>query len=119
VPYPVMFWACTAEEGTKFPVNPFDRVNLGYDGLFGSRTMFYHLPPDAGPFGNGSRLLIERLTVPVLDTNIVSEGWIEGGTVVAILIGFSWIVWKLWPGLAQLLTELKGHGAGEQGKKKQ
>ena len=45
VPWPVIFWACTAESGTKMSVNPFDRVNLGYDGLFGARTMFYHLSP--------------------------------------------------------------------------
>ncbi|KAI4123681.1 MAG: hypothetical protein LQ347_006059, partial [Umbilicaria vellea] len=38
VPWPVVFWACTAEEGSKMSVNPFDRVNLGYDGLFGPKT---------------------------------------------------------------------------------
>ncbi|KAF2012773.1 PIG-X-domain-containing protein, partial [Aaosphaeria arxii CBS 175.79] len=45
LPWPVAFWACAAEDGTKFAVNPFDRVNLGYEGLFGARTKFVHLSP--------------------------------------------------------------------------
>ncbi len=91
VPWPVVFWACTAEEGTKMSVNPFDRVNLGYDGLFGARTMFYHLEPRATWNGNGS--LIETLRVPVINTERV--GSVKSGTVVVVLLGFLWICWKL------------------------
>ena len=90
VPWPVVFWACAAEEGSKMSVNPFDRVNLGYDGLFGPRTMFYHLEPDAtGSAGS----LVERLPVPVLDLD--RAGWVEQGTVAAVVMGALWVCWKL------------------------
>ena len=89
-----MFWACTAEEGTKFPVNPFDRVNLGYDGLFGARTMFYHLDPLVRDGGK----LISTLEVPVLNTEAVGSQWVESGTVVVVLLGWLWVVWKMTTG---------------------
>ena len=72
-------------------VNPFDRVNLGYDGLFGPKTMFYHLEPD-GAGASGS--LVERLAVPVLDLD--RSGLVEGGTVVVVVLGALWVCWKLW-----------------------
>ena len=76
--------------------NPFDSVNLGYDGLFGPRTMFYHLEPrPADPSG----LLVEQILVPVLDLGAKSSRWIEMGTVVTVLLGFAWVMGRLWPGL--------------------
>lgn len=72
-------------------VNPFDRVNLGYDGLFGARTMFYHLQPAAA--GNGTGGLVETLRVPVLDAR--RTGSVEAGTVGLVLVGFLWVCWKL------------------------
>ncbi|KAI9713399.1 MAG: protease B nonderepressible form, partial [Chrysothrix sp. TS-e1954] len=45
IPVPVVFWACTSASGTKFATDPFDRAHLGYEGLFGERTVFYHLRP--------------------------------------------------------------------------
>jgi hypothetical protein len=90
IPYPVVFWACTAEEGTKFPSNPFDRVNLGYDGLFGPRTVFWHVTPSPE---TGDRLMI-NLKVPVLD--IEKAGWLNLGTAAVIMLGFAWVVWKLY-----------------------
>lgn len=84
VPWPVVFWACTADEGSKFPINPFDRVNLGYDGLFGPKTMFYHLEP------SGDRL-VSTLKVPVLDLD--RSRWVEAGTALAVTVGFLWICW--------------------------
>ncbi|MCJ1476894.1 protease B nonderepressible form [Lambiella insularis] len=92
VPWPVVFWACTAEEGSKMSVNPFDRVNLGYEGLFGPRTMFYHLSPDLGRENETGRL-VERLAVPVLATE--RAAWVEAGTVVVVLAGFAWVLWTL------------------------
>lgn len=76
-------------------VNPFDRVNLGYDGLFGPRTMFYHLQPRAAGegSGNGNGSLVEVVRVPVLDTR--RAGWVEGGTVAVVLVGVLWVCWKL------------------------
>lgn len=71
-------------------VNPFDRVNLGYDGLFGPRTIFYHLQP-ALPVGSE---LVEHVEVPVLDSEHMD--WIENGTVVAVLIAVFWVMGKLW-----------------------
>ncbi|KKY20608.1 putative protein pbn1 [Diplodia seriata] len=66
LPWPTVFWTCPAEEGTKMSVNPFDRTNLGYEGLFGNRAMFYHVPP-AKDGGAGEGGLVETLKVPVLD----------------------------------------------------
>ena len=102
VPWPVVFWACTADEGTKFPVNPFDRVNLGYDGLFGPRTMFYHLDTQSQ---NGT--MVVELDVPVLDTSAVGSAWVESGTVLVVLMGFAWVLWKLWPAIKAELGGLK------------
>ena len=92
IPWPVVFWACTAEEGSKMSNNPFDRVNLGYDGLFGPKTMFYHLTPEKN-LSDGSEILLERLQVPVLDTG--KSHWVETGTVIIIGLALVWILGKL------------------------
>ena len=70
--------------------NPFDRINLGYDGLFGPRTMFYHLHPM-----NRGRPLVEELKVPVLDLDESKVKWIEYGTIFVVLLGFMWVSWML------------------------
>lgn len=88
VPYPAVFWACAAEEGTKFPNNPFDRVNLGYDGLFGPRTLFWHVDP-LPQSGN----LFLKVSVPVLDLDRSQS--ISTLTGIAVLLGFAWVTWKL------------------------
>ncbi|KAL9009003.1 MAG: hypothetical protein Q9173_005930 [Seirophora scorigena] len=90
VPWPVVFWACPAEEGTKMSANPFDRVHVGYDSLFGPRTMFYHFHPRPAIDGGG---LIEQLTVPVLELG--GTRWVESGTVGVVCLGAAWVVWKL------------------------
>ncbi|KAL4919473.1 PIG-X [Aspergillus aurantiobrunneus] len=96
VPWPVVFWACTAEDGTKMGINPFDRVNLGWEGLFGPRTMFYQLHPSPG---HEDGVLVEELDVPVLALNekggIFGSQVIELGTVAVIFLGFLWVLWKL------------------------
>jgi len=109
VPWPVVFWACTAEEGTKFPVNPFDRTQLGYDGLFGPRTMFYHLEP--APIVGTKRPLVEKITIPVLDTKSPWASAVELVTAVAILSGFCWVLMRLAPALSYQigLRRDKGH----------
>ncbi|KAI0481525.1 PIG-X [Xylaria cf. heliscus] len=89
VPWPAVFWACNAEEGTKFPNSPFDRANLGYDGLFGPRTLFWHVNPK--PEGRGS--LNHQIQVPVLDTN--KTQWVSTGTAAVVLLGFAYVVFKL------------------------
>lgn len=113
IPVPVLFWACTAEEGSKFAINPFDRINLGYEGLFGPRTMFYHLSPD----GEG----YVPLKVPVLKLGDGDGAWgadvIEIGTAAVIVLGLLWVLWMLG---RVLLKE--GYGAPKkekQEKKKQ
>ena len=94
IPYPVVFWACTADEGSKFPGNPFDRVNLGYDSLFGPRTLFYHLNPEpVTEGGGGGGVLVSHLDVPVLDLD--KSMYVEFGTAAAVLLGFGWVVWCL------------------------
>jgi hypothetical protein len=95
VPYPAVFWACTADEGSKFPINPFDRVNLGYDGLFGPRTLFYHLSPKPWEEGANARL-VSKLSVPVLDLEGAEKWYVRTGTAAVITVGFAWIVWRLW-----------------------
>ena len=87
VPYPVVFWACVADEGSKFPINPFDKVNIGYDGLFGPKTMFYHVSPE------GERL-INTISVPVLDLD--QSRYVEVGTAGVVLFGFLWVLWCLF-----------------------
>jgi hypothetical protein len=92
IPAPAIFWACNADEGTKFKVNPFDRENLGYDGLFGAKTMFYHVPPAPAMAEKENGLLL-GLDVPVLDS--ASAGWVSIVTMATVLAGFTWVVWKL------------------------
>ncbi|KAK3996011.1 protein pbn1 [Cladorrhinum sp. PSN332] len=91
VPYPAVFWACTAEEGTKFPTNPFEKVNLGYDGLFGPRTVFWHVEPK--PVAGSGRGLVNKVRVPVLD--LAKAEWVNLGTAAVVLLGFLWVVYKL------------------------
>ncbi|KAK7520933.1 PIG-X [Phyllosticta citriasiana] len=101
LPWPVVFWACPADEGTKFPTNPFDRTNLGYEGLFGPRVMFYHVPPAAAASGVAraasaamkQQQLVETVKVPVLDLDKAAH--VEWGTVLAVLAASAWLMWKL------------------------
>jgi hypothetical protein len=99
MPWPIVYWACTAEEGTKFPVNPFDRINLGFDALYGPRTMVYHLEPSQS--SEGSSRLAERLTVPVYDTDQIDSNIIEMATLIIVVSGFLWVAAKLVPGITQ------------------
>ena len=96
LPWPVVFWACPAEEGTKMSTNPFDRVSLGYEGLFGPRTMFYHLTPQTAQ-EKGS--LVENLQVPVIGGDQAAT--VEIGTVVMITLGTLWILAKLVKNVAK------------------
>ncbi|CAF9917415.1 MAG: protease B nonderepressible form [Alectoria fallacina] len=90
VAWPIVFWACPSDDGTKMNTNPFDRVNLGYDGLFGPRTMFYHLQP-----ASGGDTLLEEIQVPVLDLEGSKMKWVEFGTVATIVLGFLWVCLSL------------------------
>ncbi|KAK4961115.1 protease B nonderepressible form [Elasticomyces elasticus] len=126
IPFPAVFWACEAEEGLKMSTNPFDRVDLGYDGLFGPRTMFYHFSPSAGAgvgaaggssagvgggglgSGIGTGVLESVIRVPVLE-----PGWgvlVAWGTFGAVVGGFGWVVWGLVRGMG---------GTGKKGGKRE
>lgn len=113
VPWPVVFWACTAEEGTKMAASPFDRVNLGWEGIFGPRTMFYQVNPSKLSNSTSTQTLMEELKVPVLkiqgEWGIFGTKTIEMGTVAVILLGTLWILVKLG-----LIKVSKG-GGGEEG----
>ncbi|KAI0405722.1 PIG-X [Xylaria palmicola] len=113
VPWPAVFWACNAEEGTKFPNSPFDRANLGYDGLFGPRTLFYHVTPR--PEGSGG--LNHQIQVPVLDLN--KTQWVGVGTTAVVLIGFAYIVFKLASAYWRTGYRNPQPAAAEREKKKQ
>ena len=85
-----------ADEGSKFPINPFDRVNLGYDGLFGPKTMFYHLSPESA-WGRSEGRLVNMISVPVVDLDKIK--YVEAATAGAVLVGFLWVFWclvKVW-----------------------
>lgn len=73
-------------------INPFDRTNLGWDSLFGPRTLFYQLQPA------GDRL-VEEVDVPVLRLEGGGDYFqgkhIEFGTCVVISLGFMWVLWRL------------------------
>ena len=93
LPWPVVFWACTAEQGTLMAAaNPFDRVNLGWEGLFGPRTMFYQVSPSSE-----SSTVVETIRVPVLkvDGDATTKRIVEVGTVAVILAGTLWVLMKL------------------------
>ncbi|KIH91841.1 protein pbn1 [Sporothrix brasiliensis 5110] len=97
VPYPLVFWACEADKDVQFTTNPFDRVHVGYDGLFDETTEFWHLKPDPSLGAASSASSTDALTipirVPVLDSS--KAQWVNVGTSAAILLGFSWVLWKL------------------------
>jgi hypothetical protein len=114
VPWPLVFWACTAEDGTKFPVNPFDRTQLGYEALFGPRTMFYHLDP--APGGRSEGRLVERIAIPVLNLDASRPSTIELATIATIVLGFLWVLWKLMPAF---LGGAKSNAQADKAKKKQ
>ncbi|KAK4994040.1 protease B nonderepressible form, partial [Elasticomyces elasticus] len=103
VPWPAVFWACEADEGLRMAVNPFDRVALGFDTLFGPKTMFYHLAPSRGVGGGAARLAVEGILVPVLD--LERAGWVGVGTAAGVLVGFVWVCWCLLRGF-----DLRGWG---------
>jgi hypothetical protein len=86
-----VFWACDAGEESKLTVNPFDRVNLGYEGLFAEQTLFYHLKPEVS---GGQGELYSEVQVPVLSTRFNTE--MEIGTAVVVGLGFGWVLRKLW-----------------------
>jgi hypothetical protein len=95
VPWPHVFWVCPASESSaQFPSSPFDRMNLGYEGLFGPKTMFYHF--ESRPAINTKHGAVEALDVPVLDLDNWSTKYIEwitilfvfgGAFLVAIMLG--------------------------------
>ncbi|KAF2966866.1 hypothetical protein GQX73_g6699 [Xylaria multiplex] len=89
VPWPAVFWACNTEEGTKFVSSPFDRANLGYDGLFGPRTLFWHVTPELEGRGDFNH----QIRVPVLD--LKKTQWVSTGTAAVVLVGFAYIIFKL------------------------
>ncbi|KAK3652496.1 protease B nonderepressible form [Elasticomyces elasticus] len=122
ISFPAVFWACEAEEGLKMSTNPFDRVDIGYDGLFGPRTMFYHFSPATGGSsaggssaggpgvggggmgsGIGQGVLESVIRVPVLEP--VWGGLVAWGTFGAVVGGFGWVVWGL----------VRGMGRGKKG----
>ncbi|KAI9888856.1 MAG: protease B nonderepressible form [Vezdaea aestivalis] len=109
-PWPAVFWACRAEDGTKMATSPFDRVNIGFDTLFGPKTMFYHVSPKPETLGG---LLVERIQVPVIDLDRAE--WVDVGTTLVILLGFGITLLVLVRGF------LKGRTSSftDQGKKTQ
>jgi hypothetical protein len=117
---PIVFWACTADSGTQFTSSPFDRKNLGYDTLFGERTMFYHVNPrgavaidqgsSTGSVKGGGESLVTWISAPVLDLNRTSAGVVEWGTVAVIVLGSLWVCWAL---VRVLIRDLKGNGKGK------
>ncbi|CAK7268491.1 protease B nonderepressible form [Sporothrix epigloea] len=96
VPYPVVFWACENDKTVEFTSNPFDRVHIGYDTLFDEATEFWHVRPQpAAGLGmdKDSADLVLPIRVPVLNSS--RSQWVNVGTAAVVLLGFSWVLWKL------------------------
>ncbi|KAK4983034.1 protease B nonderepressible form [Elasticomyces elasticus] len=113
VPWPAVFWACEPDEGLRMAVNPFDRVALGFDTLFGPKTMFYHLAPSRAGAGVGDGAAgeaVEGIRVPVLD--VERAGWVGVGTAASVLVGFVWVCWCLLRGF-----DLRGWGWSGEAKR--
>ncbi|KAL9618559.1 MAG: hypothetical protein Q9160_006743 [Pyrenula sp. 1 TL-2023] len=118
VPDPIVFWACPAEEGTKFNVNPFDRVGLGWDGVFGPRTAFWQMKNVGRGRNNdegGGRALVRDIEVPVLDLDGWVARWVQLGTVLVVLGGWAWLMWLLG---RLVLGDWKKRKAEEMGERK-
>ncbi|KAF9734135.1 hypothetical protein PMIN06_008384 [Paraphaeosphaeria minitans] len=104
LPWPVVFWACDITQDPSG--NPFDRVDLGYEQSFGPGTRFMHVPPHPGGNGNasvegnenshGEGVLVSWIDVPVLDTS--KAGWVEMGTIGAVVAAFVGLCWVLFSG---------------------
>ncbi|KKZ65200.1 hypothetical protein EMCG_08960 [[Emmonsia] crescens] len=129
VPWPVVFWACAAEDeeeagGKKVGINPFDRVGLGWDGLFAPGTLFYHLHPNASTFvtnvdadANADRdrvMMVEKIQVPVLRIGGGGGGLLEDVrsiemvTLIVVIFGFLWVFESL-----RSVVKKSGLGSGD------
>ncbi|KAG6007961.1 hypothetical protein E4U21_005322 [Claviceps maximensis] len=90
IPYPVVFWACdSSATNADFANNPFDRIHVGYDGLFNGSTVFWHVKPEPA---SGDRLM-SSISVPVL--NEQAAAWVGVGTAAVVAMGFAWVSWTL------------------------
>ncbi|KAE9968352.1 hypothetical protein EG328_007624 [Venturia inaequalis] len=120
VPWPHVFWVCPASESSaQFPSSPFDRTNLGYDGLFGPKTMFYHFLSNSAV--NAKHGAVETLTVPVLNLENWSTKYVEWVTVLFVFGGALLVAGVLGRTLVRDFgTRFKVFGAksGEAEKKK-
>lgn len=111
VPYPAVFWACSAEQGPEFSQNPFDRARVGYDTLFESDTVFWHVEPRPE---HGDRL-VNTISVPVL--NEQGSALIGVGTSLVVALGFGWVLWKLYSAVAQNGYQATSEAAEEKKKR--
>ncbi|EUC38131.1 hypothetical protein COCCADRAFT_32815 [Bipolaris zeicola 26-R-13] len=108
VPWPVVFWACRAESGAQHPSNPFDRVHLGYEALFGPKTRFMTVQPKV----EGGKELVEWIDVPVLDTR--QAEWVRAGTMGVVFVAFLGLCWVLFGGGAKKASTGKKEGEGKK-----
>ncbi|KAK2744969.1 protease B nonderepressible form [Myotisia sp. PD_48] len=104
IPWPVLFYACRMEESASsksLDINPFDRGDLGWETNFPARTLYYYLNPSVEQQQQpkeGHVALVETLSVPVLNMGQDSQETrfqIQAGSVIVIVAGFLWILWKL------------------------
>lgn len=107
IPNPVLFYACPAPlHASPNTNNPFDRLHLGYDGLFTPDTIFHHILPMAGS-GQG----VLEIDVPVLDVGYASQGTVQAWTGMVVVSGFLWVCWRLFAGARK---KEKGGGEGQR-----
>ncbi|POR35156.1 Protein PBN1 [Tolypocladium paradoxum] len=112
VPYPAVFWACKSGSDVDFSTNPFDRLHLGYDGLFSPQTTFWHVNPQP----ETGRRIMSSASVPVLKEE--GAAWIGLGTTAVVGLGFAWVLWKLLS--AYTASSHRGtKGKAQEQKKKQ
>lgn len=113
IPYPVVFWACQSAEDAPFSGNPWDRTSLGYDGLFGPETVYWHAEPRPGTLGEDALFITAK--VPVLPTE--KSGWVETATAATIVVGFAWVLFSLFS--ASRASGVSGKKAATRAKKVQ
>ena len=111
IPYPAVFWACAGGaggdgdgDGGVFAKSPFDRAHLGYDGLFEQKTLFWHVDPVPEPgAGVGGDSLMNVVIVPVAD--VEQTGWVSPVTLLVIMLGFGWVLERLFGALTRYRGE--------------
>ncbi|KAK7205735.1 PIG-X [Myxozyma melibiosi] len=93
MPWPLIFWACDGSDENSMTMGPFDNNGLGLEKYFDPGTSFHYLTPNmtiSSPDAHTE--LITELSIPVVP--LESYKYVQPWTVVVILVGCFWIIYK-------------------------